>query len=414
MKTPNTTSPDFSPKSKKKVHYAKKPENELPSQEKIEEKICIARISLLCKFQFLGDMAVRLNIVRDDNISTAATDGKNFYYNLAFIDALKKEEVVFLFGHEVLHNVFEHHFRKEGRNHKLWNVAVDYVVNLILHENKVGELITTVPILYDKKYKGLCAEEVYDLLLKEFGCNSNSTMDELADKILDEHLDDLEKIGKKLSEEEKEAIRSQIKESMLSAAQTAGNIPNEIERVISNITSPKIDWTRELPQDIQSAIKSDYSFIKPNKKFFQYGISLPSLKNEDSIEICVAIDSSGSISNEIIGIFLGKIEEIMSQYNEYTIHLWSFDTKVYNKQTYKSYDGKSIRDYKVIGHGGTDFECNWKFMEEEGIYPKIFIMFTDMEPFGSWGNPTGPQENMIFCAYDTDIIAPFGKTIKIK
>lgn len=415
------TKPDFSKKSTKKVNYKRKDPSKLPSQQEIEDKLIIARIGLLMKAHFLGDMAVRLKFVRDDNIQTAATDGRKFYYNLEFIDALSEKELIFLFGHEVLHNVFEHHFRREGRHPKLWNVAVDYAVNQILVDNSIGTLITTVPVLLDQKYKGMCGEEIYDLLLEEYkdqikgggSGNGNGSLDELVDKILDEHLEDLESTGKELSEEEKASIRSGIRQAMLEAAQTAGNVPAGVERLITSLTEPKINWRDELRQDMQSTIKSDYSFYRPNKKAMQHGFTLPGMQRDQALDICVAIDMSGSITDEIGGCMLSEIQGIMSQYNDYTIHVWCFDTKVYNPQIFRSDEGIDLSTYKLQGGGGTSFECNWDFMEANDINPKTFILFTDMYPCGGWGNESGPQENMIFAAYNTDIVAPFGKTIKI-
>lgn len=383
------------------------------SQYEIDQRLIQARITLIMRKPFFGNMAYRLKLVREDNISTAATDGRHFFYNAAFIDSLTQDELVFLFGHEVLHNVFEHHFRKEGRNHKLWNVACDYVVNDILVQNKVGELIKTVGVLYDEKYSGLTSEEVYDRLLQNI---DNLDVDALCDKLLDEHMEGLAEAGRKLTDSERSAIRDEIRDALLSAAQqAAGDIPAGVDRVIKGFVSPKISWKEHLRQDIQSVIKSDYTFTRPNKKAMQYGFTLPGMQRDQSLDICVAIDCSGSISDDDATVFLSEIKSIMSQYNDYTIQVWCFDTEVYNYATFRSDEGADISTYKIKGGGGTSFECNWDFMNENNIQPKTFIMFTDMCPCGGWGDDQGPQENMIFASHNgSGIIAPFGTTIEIK
>lgn len=403
--------------SKSKKTDSNKPKS-LPDQKIIEEKLVTARISLLIKQPFFGSMATRLALVRDDNISTAATDGRNFFYNLEFISKLTAKETEFLFGHEVLHNVFEHHIRrhfpdgvsvnnKKSRHHLAWNVACDYVINNILIESNIGERIEDT--LYDEKYKGLSSEEVYDLLMQN--C-TQLDLESLADKLLDEHMDKLDDKGKGLSDEEKENIKNEIRESIMASVQaSAGNIPSGVNRFIKSLTEPKLNWRDILKQNIQSIIKSDYTFYRPSRKGMQHGVVLPGMKKDEALDVCVAIDTSGSIREEDLKVFLSEIQGIMSQYDEYCIRVWSFDTKVHNDVLYRSDEGSDITSYKPMGGGGTLFDCNWDYMKEHDINPKIFIMFTDMMPYGSWGDPSYCDE-VIFVGYNSNNkIAPFGVTI---
>ena len=83
------------------------------------EKLITARVGLLLKATFFGNMATRLPLVNADAwLPTAATDGRFFYYNSKFVNMLKKGEVEFLFGHEVLHNVYEHLGRSKLQNNR--------------------------------------------------------------------------------------------------------------------------------------------------------------------------------------------------------------------------------------------------------------------------------------------------------
>jgi predicted metal-dependent peptidase len=225
-------------------------------------------------------------------------------------------------------------------------------------------------------------------------------------------MDSLEDQGKGLSEEEKKQIKNEIRESLMASAQaSAGNLPVGVERLVSSLTQPKLSWKELLRQDIQSSIKFDYTFSRPAKKGMQNGVVLPGMKREDALDLCVAIDCSGSISQDDLRAFLSEIQGIMSQYDEYVIRVWSFDTKVYNDETFRSDEGADITTYKAKGGGGTLFECNWEHMRENDINPKIFIMFTDMYPCGGWGEESY-CENTIFVAYKTkDKVAPYGTTI---
>jgi hypothetical protein len=397
----------------------------LPDQKSIEEKLITARIGLMVKQPFFGSMSTRLTLVREDEMKTAATDGRNFYYNLEFIAGLTLKETEFLFGHEVLHNAFEHHLRKEFpdgvdvanedgtmsqkcRHHLLWNIACDYAVNDILIKNNIGDRVADT--LYDQKYSNKCAEEIYDDLLK----NAKSLdIDALTDMLLDEHLSDLEKKGKKLSEEEKQKIREEIRENLLSSAQTAGNLPSGVDRLVSGLTAPQISWKDELRMDIQSTINFDYSFYRPSRKGMQQGFVLPGMKKDEALDICIAIDTSGSIDEHTLKVFFSEIQGIMEQYDDYTIRIWSFDTEVHKEETFRSDEGGDITTYIPAGGGGTSFEANWEYMKKNDIEPKVFIMFTDMCPNAGWGDPTY-CDNVIFVGYKSGgRVAPFGKTITI-
>ena len=203
---------------------------------------------------------------------------------------------------------------------------------------------------------------------------------------------------------------------MLSAAQCAGagNIPAGVDRLIQNITAPKMNWREILRQQIQSTIKSDYSFLSYNKKSACSRFIMPGLKRDDTIDICVAIDTSGSIDDAMLQDALSEISGIMSQYDDYHIHVWSFDTKVHNPQKFSSDEGGDIASYKPAGGGGTDFMCNYSYMQDNDIVPNTFVMITDGYPYGSWGIE-GYCET-VFCInkLGKNIVAPFGTTVRLE
>ena len=110
---------------------------------------------------------------------------------------------------------------------------------------------------------------------------------------------------------------------MLGAAQAAGagNLPAEVERMIKEFTEPKMNWREILQQQIQSTIKNDFTFQRPSRKAWHTGAILPGMNYDTTIDIAIAIDMSGSISNEQGSVFLGEIQNIMSQYQDYNSRL---------------------------------------------------------------------------------------------
>lgn len=362
----------------------------------VREKLITARIGLLLRAPFFGNLATRLELVNADSwCSTAATDGRKFYYNTEFVNKLKPKELEFLFGHEVLHNVYDHMGRNGDRDRKLFNCAADFCVNSDLIEQRIGDKIT--PCLYNVKYKGWSAEEVYDDLYENA---EKINIDDLVDQLLDDHLegndgagDDSDSEGKgrpRLSKSEREAIRDEIREALLQAAQAtggAGNLPSGVKRLIKDLTKPVVNWRELLEQQIQSTIKDDFSWLRPNRRSWHLDAVMPGMMPGTQIDVCIAIDTSGSIGESDIKAFMTEIKGIMESYDEYKIQIWSFDTEVYNHQIYSSDTIDDILSYEPQGGGGTEFMANWQFMKENDINPKKFIMFTDGMPYGEWGDP---------------------------
>ena len=414
-----------------KAEKTKKPvktrEYSASEKNKIIEKLVTARVGLLLRHPFFGNMATRMQLIdASDWCATLATDGRNFYYNNDFVSKLKPKEAEFGFAHEVLHNVSDHLGRKGDRDPQLSNIAADYAVNQILKDELIGEVPSWIKIFQDNKYRGKSYEEIYDDLYENA---DKIDLDKLGE-LLDEHLDgegddegngaggDKEGSGKgrpKLSEAEKKAIRDEIKEAMVAAAQSAGagKLPQGIRRLISDFTEPQMDWRELLRMNIQSILKSNFSFSRPNRKSQHSGAVLPGMTNEETVDVSVAIDMSGSISDKMAKDFISEVKGIMDEYQDFKLDLWCFDTQVYNYAKFTGDTADEIMSYEVKGGGGTDFDVNFEYMKENDIEPKRFIMFTDGYPCGSWGDENYCESLFIIHGNET-IIPPFGQVAYYK
>ena len=385
----------------------------------IVEKLTTARVGLLLKAPFFGNMATRMKLVQSDEwCPTAATNGRDFYYSTKFVEKLSVKKLEFLFAHEILHCILDHFGRVGSRDRNLSNIAQDFAVNQILVDERIGEKITEVKICYDSKYRGLAWEEIYDDLWDKA---EKITMPELLKQIgelLDEHIKESapgeEGDGKKptMTKEEAEKIKDEIKQAMIqsAAAAGAGKVPAGIQRMIKNLTEPKMDWRSLVRQEIQSIVRNDYSFTRPNRKSMHSGAILPGMKEATTIDVAIAIDMSGSIGEEDASAFLSEIKGIMDQYEDFSISLWCFDTEIYNFQKITHDNSEDLVNYEPQGGGGTDFEVNWTFMEENGIQPKKFIMFTDGYPCGGWGDEDY-CDTIFIVKGNTQANAPFGQTV---
>ena len=377
----------------------------------IIDKIIVARVGLLLRHPFFGNMATRLKIEEGTEwMGTAATDGRTIFFNRKFFEPLSVKQVEFVIAHEILHNVFDHMGRREGRDPKIFNIAADYCVNGQLVRDRIGDhTIEGITIFHDTKYYGMGAEEVYDKIFDEM---DEKELDQLG-QLLDDHIDWGEegKDGKpKYSKEELKQIRDEIREATMQAAQAAGagNTPASVQRMIKDLTEPKMNWREILRQQIQSTIKNDFSFMRPNRKGWHMNAILPGQQFQETIDIAVSIDMSGSIGDDQAKDFLTEIKGIMQEYQDFKIKVWCFDTKVYNEADFDGYNIDEFDFYQPMGGGGTEFDANWEYMKEHDINPKKFIMFTDGYPWGSWGDENYCDTVFIIHGNNT-IVPPFGE-----
>jgi len=392
----------------------------VPAQDsQARDKLIGARVALLLKHGFFGNLATNLKLVNADEwCATAATDGRHFYYNARFINMLPRGEIEFLFGHEVLHVVYDHMGRRGERDPQIWNIADDYAVNADLKRHKVGDFITTVPCLYEYKYDGKPAEEIYDDLMK----NAHKiSIDDLLDQMIDDHLDgdgsgDGEegeegngKRPKPLTQEERDQLRQEIKAKVLAAAKSsdAGSIPAGVQRLIKDMTEPQMNWKELIQTNLTSAVRSDYSFMRPNRRGWHIDAILPGMIPGEEIDISVAIDMSGSIGTDQAAVFLAEIRGIMEAFTGYKIHVFCFDTAIYNPQDFTSENLDTIDGYVPQGGGGTDFECVFNYLKERGGDTKRLVFFTDGYPCGSWGDPDYTDVTWIIHGHP-DPKPPFG------
>jgi predicted metal-dependent peptidase len=385
------------------------------------DRLITARIGLLLRQSFYGNLSTRLQLVNaDDWLATAATDGLKLYYNSRFVMMLKTKEVEFLVAHEVLHVVYDHIGRRGSRDPQIWNIANDYAVNGDLKKHKVGEFITTVPCLYEAKYDGKSSEEIYDDLMKNV---QKIDVDSLLDQMIDDHLEDGEdggegegadgdKKGKRpvMSPEERERARQEIKQAIIAAAQQAeaGTLPLGVERMIKQITDPVMPWRELIQTNLTSPIRTDFSWSRISRRSWHMEAVMPGMTPGEEIDVTVAIDMSGSISDKQAQAFLSEIAGMMDAFDGYKVHVFCFDTEIYNPQSFTSENLDTIEGYEPKGGGGTDFDAIFRYLKENDREPNRLIVFTDGYPCGSWGDPNYCDTTWIIHG-DPNPNPPFGQ-----
>lgn len=314
-----------------------------------------AKITLLTKGAvFFSTILFNLKIKWNSNIPTACIDGITLTINEQFFESLNPNQRVFLLAHEVSHVALNHINRREDRDPVKYNKAGDYVINLIL-VNSGYEFIPEG--LLDYKYSNLTTEQVYDLLEDDeqpYNCDiiegdsSNSTQIE-------------------------EILIKAIAASKL-ANESIGSITGESERILNELINPVLPWNELLQNYMDSFIKEDYSYRKPNRRYTDIIIIMPSLYSEGIESIIFAVDCSGSVSEEDFNKGIIEFNSIKEKLNPNQTHLITFDTKI--KNTYVFQRDESIEDLKFVGWGGTILQPVFDYANE--VNPTTLVVFSDL------------------------------------
>lgn len=395
-----------------------------------EERITRSRVRLLLTKPFFGQLATRMKLIERPDMPTAATDGRNFFFNREFVDRLNDDELDFLVGHEVLHMVFDHIDARGDRDPMIYNMACDFNINMTLVEQKVGTVIGEDKLnggkpCLDWKYRGWNSYEIYDHIYENAEKIEMGNMDVHLEPSPEGEQGQGSSGGEDgegnqdgqgsgftdgLSEEERKVLRDEIKQAVINAAQAGGEVPETVKRMIGELTAPKMDWRDNLRTQLESSLKSDFTFMRPSKRSGE--VIFPGMNRAEQLQIAVFLDTSGSISGDLLREMLSEVQGIMDQYQDYEITIGQFDTSVYNVEKFTSDDGRDLSEYEIIGGGGTDFDAVYKYMTDEGLEPDQMIMFTDGYPWGSWGNPDYCDTLFVIHGDPSHRIqAPFGVTV---
>lgn len=418
------------------------------------KQMVVARTSLITNYAFFGIIAAKLQLVEDNiNCQTMATDGKHLFYNVGFVmgidranidrdeyiaklrqafpdateqqltdacDGLTPGELRFVIVHEILHCMMEHFIRQDYREHKKWNRACDYAINQIIIREKIGDFRSSW--LFDKKYNEKTAEEIYRLLEDEEDQDGEGGGGDSMDHHYnpggqggegdDNDGDDRGSVGDLFSHADEESIKENFedfKQTVINAAQAA-DVPAGVKRFIDDLAEPKIDWRTRIKRSLQSWMKRDMAFYRPNRKSWSLGCVMPGWLPQEDIDICIALDMSGSISVAMAKDMLSEVYGMMKQFDAFKIHLVCFDTRVYAPADFDESNVEKLFEYQIKGGGGTDFDAVWDYMKEKEYRPKQLLMFTDGYPWQSWGDPD--YCDTMFIIHGTDsIVAPFGETL---
>lgn len=362
-------------------------------------RILQARSRLLMKRPFYGYLAMMLPNRLDEKIKTAATNGHEIIWSPAFIDKIDEDEMLFTMAHEILHNVLGHMWRANGRDHQLWNVATDSVINDMLLEDGFKR--------YDDAIygaKGKSAEEVYDELMKQAKQGKRPQGDSL-----DDHGSWYNKDPNSVEDRTaRDRFSAGVKDAMRNGY---GTQSQALKDALTDIDkAEKVDW-RVLLLSVLTYQQDDYTWTPVDRRLLRSGILLPTLRSEE-IKVMVVMDTSGSVPTDLLAQFWAETSSILKM-NGIKARILTCDTEIGDEWTESEFNPKSAT---VKNRGGTSFVKPFERLAElanEGWQATLIVYMTDLDGAFPTHAPFNVRVVWAVPADDSKKVPPFGEVLAI-
>ena len=391
----------------------------------------VSRIFITPDNAFFASIVLNTEMYWNESVGTAATNGTSVIYAPSFVEKLSVEQLMGLILHECMHIVYAHVIRRGNRDPRIWNVAADHVINTDLKSRKYQ-----LPEggCCDMKYLGWDTEAVYDDIYEEEKAKQDKGQGtpHMSD-LLEPDSDPSDGQGNKQKQQQgngssagqgdedggeipqpsPEEIEAHVKEVLVQAVQTAhlrkqaGSIPGQIERALDKLLKPILPWKTLLAKFLFSMNKADYSWSRPNRRYINQGIILPSLHGESLGQIDFAIDTSGSVSEADFNRFISEIAFVFERFKPDGVGVAQFDHIL--QATDKVANLSEFKKIQFKGGGGTNIKpvLDWFKNTSKG---KALFVLTD--GYFSHSKDLDPKKPVVWLIYGNPTWQPpFGKAI---
>lgn len=428
------------------------------SESKIKgciKRLLLSRMRILYNHGFYGLLLMHMIYAVSEEIETACTDGVRITFGIDFLDSLSDSELDFVMMHEILHVVLQHYFRGDVEDPEAYNIAADIVVNSnIMLENgmkassiTLSKYGTSMHVAPDgKEGHEYTAEQVYVMLPKNLNKKGNNKSHGSADgrakkgnnkspgsavgrakkeiskeqhqpvRVWDDHSrwgkyeedDTLRDVWVKRFEDAAEAIK------IRDPSNARGLLPAFAERILKELKKTQTDWRTILNDFIQEEVV-DYSFAPPDRRFDDSPFFLPDFNGkEDRVEdILFMIDTSGSMSDDMIAAAYSEVKGAIDQFNgKLKGWLGFFDAAIIKPQPFS--DENEFKIIKPAGGGGTDFQIIFEYVfhhMSDKLPASIIILSDGYAPF--------PLEKLaggipvLWLLNNEEVNPPWGKVARI-
>jgi predicted metal-dependent peptidase len=403
-----------------------------------EDRIIKAKIALQRLNPFYSYLCMHMKFQRNDRAHTIGVDPDgNVFWNKGFIDKLNDSELMCVISHEATHVVLRHCERAKAREKTTWNIAVDACVNSLLIQNGMTSLPKggIIP-KYDEFHRNgisiggiskKTAEEIYAELDKakeeqskqkakgkkkddEDDSDEDGEGDGESEYEFDEHMPEVQKENKDAkdmkqksqgesegsgeggdsdSENKPEEISKtedldekwgRILSEATTHAKLAGKDTNGMDRYVDKLLNPKRNWKNILYREVTNEMAVDTTWNRPSRRSESIGIYLPSQKKEN-INMAVAIDSSGSVTDEELKSFLSHTRDVIASFANINLTVVVCDSQVKKVHEFNHANINDVKKIEVKGGGGTSFTPVFDYLAKNKPDIKLVIYLTDGDCF---------------------------------
>jgi predicted metal-dependent peptidase len=365
--------------------------NRLPAERRLE----LVHVSLMRdkRFAFFaGLFMVGVTTITEEMI-TAKTNGRDAFYGRTFVDMLSDKELAFLVLHENMHKCYRHLTTWRALyevDRSIANQACDYVINIQLRDMDSGETMISMPRdqktrknigLIDPRFRGMDTKQVFDILMQEkekggggkggdepgSGGEEGEQTDSGSDSPgLDEH--DWQG-AKEMTAETIKELTQEIESALRQGGIYAGKVGGNMLRSVQDMLEPKVDWREVLRRFVRTSLKDrdSPSWRKAHKNYLWQDIILPSIVGKRMKHLVIAMDTSGSIQGEMLSLFMGELNKVVTTTNPDRVDVLYWDTEVAGHETHKGAAKSIVSKTKPKGGGGTDPDCVPAFMLDKKL-----------------------------------------------
>ena len=378
-------------------------------------KLTAARVRLILERPFIGALVMHLPLeaASADWCDTIATDARSFYFNPRYVDKLDFAETQFVLAHCALHCALGHFARRAHRTLRRWDVACDNAVNLLLLDDGLkmpaGALAVT-------GYRGLSAEEIYPLIpagglertldvhaadLAGMKSSLSTTagswrrqdeQDSAAELTSIEESDTWDDAGNERAKGprlarrplevqagEREALAMKWRGRMAAARQHArqvGRLSASWTRLVDELIEPALPWRVLLARFMMSAARDDYSYQRLSRR--EGPAVMPRLATGE-VDVCIAIDTSGSIQQSALAEFTAEVDSLKSQIRaRVTVLACDERLDTCSPWTFQAWEPVSLPT-TFSGGGGTTFVPVFEWIAGTQYRPDVLVYLTDAE-----------------------------------